>query len=102
MTALGVLDSLAKKLVTGKSTAQTHQFIATGNADVGFVALSQIVGDDSGSRWMIPEALYTPIRQDAVLLTAGADNAAARAFLDFLGGPEARAIIAAYGCDTGE
>jgi molybdate transport system substrate-binding protein len=71
--------------------------VATGNADLGFVALSQLTGDDSGSRWMVPQDLYAPIRQDAVLLKKGAGNAAAVAFMSFLKGPEATAIIKKYG-----
>ncbi len=102
MKALGVYDSLAPKLVTGKSISQTHQFVATGNAPVGFVALSQVIADDKGSRWMVPQDLYTPIRQDAVLLKTGETSEAARAFLDFLKTPEARAIIVRYGYITGE
>ena len=97
MKALGVHDSLAPKLVTGKSISQAHQFVVTGNAPVGFVALSQVIADDKGSRWMVPQDLYTPIRQDAVLLKTGETNEAARAFLDFLKTPEARAIIVRYG-----
>ncbi|WP_245972438.1 molybdate ABC transporter substrate-binding protein [Rhodovulum iodosum] len=102
MRALGVYDALAPKLVEGKSISQAHQFVATGNAEVGFVALSQIVGHDAGSRWAVPQEMYTPIRQDAVLLAAGADSAAAKAYLAFLQGPEARAIIARYGYGTGD
>ncbi|MDT8853469.1 molybdate ABC transporter substrate-binding protein [Paracoccaceae bacterium Fryx2] len=84
MQALGVYDSLQPKLVTGKSISQAHQFVATGNAPVGFVALSQVILDDTGSRWMVPEELHAPIRQDAVLLKRGETSEAARAFLDFL------------------
>lgn len=100
MKALGLYETLEPKIVQGKSISQTHQFVATGNAELGFVALSQIVADDSGSKWMIPQELYTPIRQDAVLLEKGAGNAAARAYLDFLKSPEALAIIGKYGYGT--
>ncbi|MBK1634390.1 molybdate ABC transporter substrate-binding protein [Rhodovulum adriaticum] len=102
MTALGVYDDLAPKIVQGKSISQTYQFTATGNADLGFVALSQVAADAGGSRWVIPQDLYAPIRQDAVLLQKGAGNEAAAAFVEFLNGPEARAIIAGYGYGTGE
>lgn len=102
MTALDVYDDLATKIVQGKSISQTHQFVATGNAELGFVALSQIVADDTGSRWVIPQDLYTPIRQDAVLLTKGENSAAAQAYIAFLKGPEARAIIQNYGYGAGE
>ncbi|TCO73246.1 molybdate ABC transporter substrate-binding protein [Rhodovulum euryhalinum] len=102
MKALGVYDSLEPKLVTGKSISQAHQFAATGNAPVGFVALSQVIADGTGSRWMVPQELYAPIRQDAVLLKTGEGNEAATAWLDFLKGPEAAAIIEKYGYNVGE
>ncbi|MGP3698497.1 molybdate ABC transporter substrate-binding protein [Rhodobacter sp. NSM] len=102
MKALGVFESLEPKLVQGKSISQTHQFAATGNADAGFVALSQVMADDSGSRWLVPQDLYTPIRQDAVLLKKGETSEAARAFMDFLKGDEAAAIIGKYGYATGD
>ncbi|MGC2855584.1 molybdate ABC transporter substrate-binding protein [Novispirillum sp. DQ9] len=97
MKALGLYDTLEPKIVQGSSIAQTHQFVATGNAQVGFVALAQIALEDKGSRWVVPESLYSPIVQDAVLLKAGAANEAAKAYLAFLRGPEAKAIIERYG-----
>lgn len=97
MTALGVTETLAPKLVQGSNIAQTYQFVATGSAELGFVALSQLTGTDGGSRWVVPETLYDPIAQDAVLLAGAADDEAARAFLAFLKGPEARAVIERYG-----
>ncbi len=100
ITALGQLDALAPKIVRGDSIAQTHQFIMTGNAALGFVALSQVAGHDQGSRWLVPTDLYAPIRQDAILLQRGADNTAARDFLAFLKGPAATAIMARYGYGT--
>jgi len=102
MQALGVYDGLAPKIVEGKSISQTHQFVATGNAELGFVALSQIAATDAGSRWMIPQDLYTPIRQDAVLLKKGEGSNAAEAYLDFLKSPEALAIIEKYGYASGD
>jgi molybdate transport system substrate-binding protein len=89
--------SQSKKLVLGASITQAHQFVATGNADVGFVALAQVRAEDGsipGSSWIVPKDLAGPIRQEAVLLTKGAESAAAREFLGFLRDDrEARAII---------
>ncbi len=97
MKALKVHDALAGKIVTGTSIAQAFQFIDTGNAELGFVALSQLAGVTAGSRWLVSQDLYAPILQDAVLLKKGATNDAATGFLNFLKGPEARAIIEKYG-----
>jgi molybdate transport system substrate-binding protein len=94
---LGVLRAVEHKLVRGENIAQTYQFVLTGNAQLGFVALSQIVLDPKGSRWNPPQALYDPIRQDAVLLERGAANPAASALIDFLKGPKARSVIEKYG-----
>ena len=102
MKALKLYEALQPKLVVGANVTQAFQFVETGNAEVGFVALSQLAGNDTGSRWMVPQDLYTPIRQDAVLLKNGASNAAAAGFIAFLRGPEARAIIEKYGYQTGE
>ena len=97
MQKLGVYDSLLPKIVQGDSITQTFQFVATRNAEVGFVALSQVVSQSDGSLWLVDPSLYDPIRQDAVLLSHGAGNPAARAFLDFLKGETASAIIAGFG-----
>lgn len=97
MQALGLADSLAPKIVQGTSIAQAQQFVATGNAELGFVALSQVIKTDGGSRWIVPADLHKPILQDAVLLKVGAENEAAKAFLAFLKEPEARALIESYG-----
>ncbi|MDE2599383.1 MAG: molybdate ABC transporter substrate-binding protein [Rhodocyclaceae bacterium] len=100
MKALGVYDALQPKIVMGENIAQAHQFIATGNAPLGFVALSQVLKDGKieGSYWIVPEKLYSPIRQDAVLLNKGKDNKAAAAFLDFLKtNKAAKDIILSYG-----
>lgn len=97
LKAKGLYDSLSAKIVQGDSIAQAHQFIATGNAQLGFVALSQVVGEKTGSQWLVPDDLYRPIRQDAVLLKTGEGNEAASAFFAFLKGPEARKIIEGYG-----
>lgn len=102
MKSLKLYESLEPKFVIGANISQAYQFVRTGNAEIGFVALSQVVDDKTGSRWVVPQGLYTPIRQDAVLLKKGADNPAATAFMDFLKGPEAKAIIEAYGYETGD
>lgn len=101
LRALKVYDALQAKIVQGNSIAQAYQFVDTGNAELGFVALSQLAAA-GGSRWIVPASLYTAIRQDAVLLKQGAPNAAATAFIAFLKGPDARAIIEQFGYATGE
>ena len=100
MRKLGAYDALKPKIVKGASIAQAYQFVATGAAEIGFVAQSQIVTVKGGSRWLVPEALHAPIEQQAVLLKAGANDPAARAFLDFLKTPAARTIISRYGYDV--
>lgn len=102
LKALGVYDGLAPKIVQAENIAQAYQFVATGNALIGFVALSQVIGEDgkvkSGSVWIVPEKYYTQIRQNAVLLDKGKDKAAASALLKFLKtSPFASKVIAAYG-----
>ncbi|WP_425261111.1 molybdate ABC transporter substrate-binding protein [Rubrivivax sp. RP6-9] len=106
LQGLGLAQALAPRLVTGESIAQAHQFVATGNAALGFVALSQVVvpGQDgqapriaAGSAWRVPPALHAPIRQDAVLLKAGEKNPAAAALLAYLQTAPARALISAHG-----
>jgi len=97
MKALKVYDALQPKIVQGNNISQTLQFIDTGNAELGFVALSQLVGKETGSRWVPPQQFYTPIKQDAVLLKKAAANKAATGFMAFLKGPEARAIIEKFG-----
>jgi molybdate transport system substrate-binding protein len=100
MRELGVADALAAKLVTGENIAQTHQFVASGNAELGFVALSQVWADGrltGGSAWLVPAELHEPLRQDAVILAAGRDEPAARALVEYLRGAKAVAIIKSYG-----
>jgi molybdate transport system substrate-binding protein len=97
MKALKVYEALQPKLVEGATITQAYQFVETGNAELGFVALSQLTRSEAGSRWLIPQELYAPIRQDAVLLESGASNEAATGFIAFLKSPEARAIIERYG-----
>ena len=99
MKALGVLDALQPKVVTAENITQTHQYISTGNALLGFVALSQVLRDGKieGSSWIVPARLYTPIRQDAVILARGAANPAAKALEDYLKSDKAKDIIRSYG-----
>ena len=77
-------DALVGKIVQGSNIAQTFQFVDTGNAELGFVALSQDITIQGGSNWIVPTKLYSPIRQDAVLLRNGANNELAKAFLAFM------------------
>lgn len=97
MRSLGVYDALQARLVQGQNIGQAYQFVETGNAEIGFVALGQIAQTTSGSRWVVPQEHYEPIRQDAVLLKTGEDNPAAAAFITFLKGEAASAIIEDYG-----
>lgn len=99
---LGLRDRLAAKLVQGESIAQAYQFVASGNAELGFVALSQVSRDGKltgGSAWIVPTNLHAPIRQDAVMLVNGKGNAAASALMAYLKSDKAKAIIRAYGYD---
>lgn len=99
MKKLGVYDSLAPKFVTAETITQTHQFVSSGNSPLGFVALSQVLKDGKveGSAWVVPATLYTPIRQDAVLLTPGKGKAGPAALLKYLQGAKAQAVITSYG-----
>lgn len=96
LKALGLWDRLQPKLVRGEDISQTLQFVASGNAELGFVALSQVL-ERGGSRWEVPSDLHAPIRQQAVLLLPGKENAAATGFLEFLRSAAAGEIIAAAG-----
>lgn len=99
---LGLMDALRSKFVQGENIAQAYQFVATGNADLGFVALSQVYRDGkltAGSGWIIPANLHTPIRQDAVILSRAGNNPAALALAEFLKGEKARAIVMSHGYD---
>jgi molybdate transport system substrate-binding protein len=95
IAALGLTDSITPKLVTGENITQTLQFTESGNAELGFVAASQVIG--KASVWIVPADLYEPIRQDAVLLKTGEANPAATAFIDFLKSEQAVAVIEASG-----
>lgn len=97
---LGLLETLRPRFVTGENIAQTHQFVSTGNAQLGFVALSQVMADGklgAGSAWVVPATMHEPIRQDAILLEPGKDNPAARALLQYLRGDKAKAVIRSFG-----
>lgn len=95
MTALGVYDAVEPKIVWGENISQTLQFVESGNAELGFVAASQVL--DKGGQWLVPADLHEPISQGAVLLKEGEDNPAAVAFLEFLQSDEAVAVIEAAG-----
>ncbi|MGZ5180594.1 MAG: molybdate ABC transporter substrate-binding protein [Ramlibacter sp.] len=100
MANLGVAAALQPRLVQGDSIAQAFQFVDTGNAQLGFVALSQVMANGRiarGSAWIVPAHLHAPLRQDAVLLAAGKDDPAATALLAYLRGETARAIIRTHG-----
>ncbi len=100
LTRLKLLDAVQPKFVQGENIAQTFQFVSTGNAELGFVALSQVFKDGKltgGSAWIVPANLHEPIRQDAAILARGKDNPAAAAFIDYLKTPRAHAIIASFG-----
>lgn len=97
LRALGVLEALdaGRRVARGKSIGQTYAHIATGAAELGFVALSQLQGEGGipGSYWIPPRTLYSPIAQQAVVLRRANDVAAARHFVDWLRSDEARAVI---------
>jgi molybdate transport system substrate-binding protein len=105
LEARGLVDAVAPRLVTGESIAQAYQFVATGNAELGFVAWSQVIGGPAsqpgqqarGSYWLVPPSLYGEIRQDAVLLKQGEKNPVAVALLAHLKSAEAQATIQRYG-----
>ncbi|WP_295400724.1 molybdate ABC transporter substrate-binding protein [uncultured Thiocystis sp.] len=100
LTGMGLLDAVQPKFVTGENIAQTFQFVSTGNAELGFVALSQVMKDGKiaeGSAWIVPGKLHEPIRQDAVVLEPGKDKPAVVALMDYLKGERAQTIIRAFG-----
>lgn len=103
MAKLGVASSLQGKLVQGESIGQAYQFVSTGNAALGFVALSQVMVEGKvaeGSAWVVPAALHSPLRQDAIVLNAGKDSAAAVAFMAFLRSDAAKAVIRNFGYEV--
>lgn len=102
LTEMNLWEPLQDRLVRGDSIAQTFQFVATTNAQSGFVALSQVRAWDEkdGSLWLIPQSYYAPIKQQAVLLERSENKEAARKWLEFLRGEEARVIIERFGYET--
>lgn len=100
MTQLGVAQALQPRFVQGENIAQTYQFVFTENAQLGFVALSQVYADGKiaqGSAWVVPDTLHAPIQQDAILLKKAGDSPAATALMQFLRGERAKALIRSYG-----
>ena len=100
LRALGLHERVRGRIVQGASITQAYQFVRTGAAELGFVALSQVVSEKGGSRWLVPARLHAPIHQQAVLLRAAARKPAARAFADFLKSDEARAVVRTYGYEV--
>lgn len=103
LSALKLLATLQAKLVQGENIAQTHQFVASGNAELGFVALSQVMQGGriaTGSAWIVPARLHEAIRQDAVLLDKGKGKPAAAAWLNYLKGDKAKAVIKSFGYEN--
>ncbi|HEX8478904.1 MAG TPA: molybdate ABC transporter substrate-binding protein [Telluria sp.] len=97
---LNLFTALQPKFVTGDNIGQAYQFVASAAAPLGFVAMSQVYEDNklkSGSAWVVPSTMYSPIRQDAVILTKGANKPAVTAFIGFLKGDKAKAVIRSYG-----
>ena len=100
MEKLGLAATLQPKLVTGESIGQTFNFIATGNAELGFVALAQVLEGGklkSGSMWVVPAQYHAPIIQDAVILNRAASNPAAKAWMELLKTPQSKELIRSYG-----
>lgn len=102
MQALSAMDTIGDRVVRGLNVAQAYQFVQSGNADLGFVGLAQVVRHSEGSRWIVPSRLHRPILQDAVLLKQAAGKRGATAFLRFLVGQAAGEILNSYGYDRGE
>lgn len=99
---LGLMQALQPKFVQGENIAQTFQFVNTENAQLGFVALSQVFSDGKitqGSGWIVPNNLHNPIQQDAVVLTAGQNNPAVSALIQYIKSDKAKVIIKSFGYD---
>ncbi len=100
LQAKGLWQALSTRLVRGENIGQTYQFVKSGNAQLGFVAYSQVIQPNqtiTGSYWLVPQQMYRPVKQQAVLLK---NTRAIQKFINFVKGPEAKAIIQAYGYDT--
>jgi len=103
LSNLGVLQEIKPKFVQGENIAQTYQFVASGNAPLGFVALSQVMGEGKiakGSAWLVPSHLHAPLRQEAIVLQKGKDNAAVSALFNHLRSDNAKQVMRAYGYDV--
>ena len=103
LAKMGLTDKLQGKIVQGENIAQTYQFVATGNSELGFVALSQVMKDGKigrGSAWIVPASMHAPIKQDAVILSGGKGNAAAEALMKYLTSAKAVAVIRSYGYEV--
>ena len=103
LTALGLLEKLSTRIVTGENIGQTYALVATGNAQLGFVALSYVLSprnNSPGSRWDVPQTLHAPIRQDVILLSRATSNTAAQDFLDYLKSNTSQKLIRGYGYET--
>ena len=101
LETLEISSEIAGRLVMGENIGQAHTLVASGAADLGFVAASSLVPESPGAAWPVPAGHHAPIRQDAVLLQHGAANAAAQGFLDYLRSDAARATIASFGYGPG-
>ena len=100
LSKLGLADKLAPRIVQGENIGQAQQFVATGNAELGFVAQSQVYAQGkwlAGSAWVVPSAWHSPIQQDALLLSRGQRNPAAHALLAYLRSEKAKALIRGFG-----
>ncbi len=100
LEALGLWNHIKGRIVQGENIGQAFHFVYSQNAQLGFVALSQVLDpkiNGAGSRWDVPENLHEPLRQQAILLITGQQNKAATAFLDYVKGPKARTIIEQFG-----
>lgn len=102
LTSLGLAERLESRLVFGENVGQAHALVATNNAELGLIALSYVLASPTGTYWEVPPVLYQPIRQDAVLLTAGQNNPGAVAFIEFLRSPQARLVIEEMGYSSWE
>lgn len=103
LNKMGLLQSVQPKFVQGENIAQAYQFVATENAPLGFVALSQVMVDGklvSGSAWVVPEGMHAPIRQNAILLHTAKDQPAALALMQYLRTDKIKQLIRRYGYDV--
>jgi molybdate transport system substrate-binding protein len=100
LNSMGLAVTLAPKIVEGANISQAYQFVASENAELGFVALSQVLEHGKmreGSGWVVPSNLHAPIQQDAILLSRGQDQEAAKALMNFLRSERAREVITSFG-----